>query len=172
MRMSLVQSLVLRIIEMLMTIMYVGEPEEVPCRATEHMATSHGLLMNEIHRSPDVFLDSIIKLLSLSMDLDVGTFHSMTVPIILYILRLSSRVESFVSFLIDHGRKGRTTVDCALRSIELDSSTIEVLQNGINRMRYLMRSRLHPMLESWCTELSADCDVTDGARLAQPMLRD
>jgi hypothetical protein len=49
----------------------LGEPEEVPCRDKVHMATSHGLVLNEIHRSPDVFLDCIVKLLGLCLDLDV-----------------------------------------------------------------------------------------------------
>ena len=130
----------------------------MPCTDKAQMASSHGLILNEIHRSPEVFIDSTNKLLTLSMDLDVGTFHSMTVPIILYILRLASRIESFVAFMIDHGRRRHESIDCKLRSIELDEDTLRILEGGLSKMRHLMRARLHPMMEAWCAELSGDCD--------------
>ncbi|CAE7676808.1 unnamed protein product, partial [Symbiodinium microadriaticum] len=138
-----------------------GEPVEVPCKDRAHMATSLGLIMNEIYRSPEVFMDSANKLLALSMDLDVGTFHSMTVPIILYILRLASRIESFVAFVIAHGTGRHESIDCKLRSIDLGEDTLRTLEIGLNKMRYLMRARLHPMVEAWCVELSSDCDQLD-----------
>ena len=122
------------------------------------MATSHGLLLNELHHSPRVLLDCLVTLLGLCLDLDVGTFHSNTVPIILYVFRLASRVESFVSFLLDHGRGGRVDgIDGVLRSIDLDSDTLAILEEGLARMRHLMQIRLQPMLEAWCDELNRDC---------------
>lgn len=125
------------------------------------MATTHGLIFNEIHRSPNVFIDSIVKLLGLCLDLDVGTFHSNTVPIILFVFRVASRVESFVSFLIDHGRGCRVDgIDGVLRSIDLDEATIVTLETGLRRMRYVLQTRLQPMLEAWCSELSRDCDIS------------
>ena len=136
----------------------LGVPDEVPCRDRAHMATSHGLIINEIHRSPNVFLDCIAKLLGLCLDLDVGTFHSNTVPIILYVFRLSSRVTSFVSYMIDYGRGQKEEgVFGTLRSIELNKDTILILECGLRKIENVMHTRILPMLEAWGAELNEDC---------------
>jgi hypothetical protein len=110
-------------------------------------------LWNEIQKSPEVFLDSVLKLLSLSLDLDVGTFHSQTVSIILYVIRLVSRIESFVTYLLKFERDG-----ILLRAVIFEPSIVESLENGVNKIRTILRGKLHNMLEAWCSELCQDCE--------------
>jgi hypothetical protein len=133
-----------------------GEPREVPAVSRSHLATVYGLLWNEVHKSPEVFLDSVLRLLMLSLDLDVGTFHSQTVSIILYVIRLVSRIESFITYLLDYERGGRDQHH--LRAIVFESTNVECLHIGLQKIQIVLRGKLHDMLETWCGELSTDCE--------------
>ena len=78
------------------------EPVDVPTSVPTLLGTPHHLLLNELSRSPDTLLDGVLKLCRQACDLDTGTFVSSTTTIILFIVRLASRIDNYVSFLLDY----------------------------------------------------------------------
>lgn len=68
------------------------------------LATPVGLLFNELANSPEVVVRSLRQLLTSSLDLDTGTFASDNAAIILYIVRLTVRVDGYLKFLLTHTR--------------------------------------------------------------------
>ena len=75
-------------------------PVMIPTPQTQLLATSYGLLLNELVRSPDTVLKAVDALLEGALALDTGSVCDLgasdfntSVDIILYIARLGARVE-------------------------------------------------------------------------------
>lgn len=134
-------------------------PTHVPCPNRELLATSHGLLLNELAHSPDMILDSLLKLLVLSVDLDVGTVHSTTALIVQYVIRVAARVESSIVFLLNVVQGNHECISVVLRSIHLSTRNIDILTTGLARMRTILRGKLHTMLENWGAELIREAET-------------
>ena len=128
-------------------------PQLVPTEKKELLATPYGLLLNELQYSPSGVLRSVLTLLKAAINLDVGTIHSTTVPIILYTLRLVSRVESFICFLIDHSTDSHETISAHLRGVMITEEVLSVLRDGKNNIRTIIESHVQRMLEAWLNEL-------------------
>ena len=59
-----------------------NEPHDVPTTNPNLLATAYGMMINELHRSPQGVCASMLKLLTLGLDLDTLTVHSTTVGIL------------------------------------------------------------------------------------------
>jgi len=79
-------------------------PTMVPSEKKELLATPYGLIVNELQRSPTVFLRSVLELVRLGLDLDTGSAKSSTIDVILHVVRTGARVENYLSFLVEHSR--------------------------------------------------------------------
>ena len=76
------------------------EPVDVPTSAPELLGTPHHLLLNELQRSPATLSAGVLKLCRQATDLDTGTFKASTTTVILYVVRLGCRFDSYISFLL------------------------------------------------------------------------
>lgn len=132
-------------------------PQSVPTKRTELLATPYGLLLNELQYSPEGVFRSVIALLKAAINLDVGTVHSTTVPIILFVLRFVARVEAFVCFLIDHTTGTHETIRAHLRGVMVTTEVLAVLREGKNTLRGIIDSHVQRMIESWLAELLLEC---------------
>eukprot|EP00954_Amorphochlora_amoebiformis_P002751 216063-Amorphochlora_amoeboformis.AAC.1 len=128
------------------------EPKFVPTVKSELLATPYGLLINEIHRSPDAVLQSVHKLLELALDLDTGTFKSSTVDIILYVVRLCCRVENYVDFMIQLETKTHECIRTPLRDVKVTERTLEKLVDYRAQLRTMLRGKVHKMVEGYIIE--------------------
>ncbi|CAE7941586.1 ZFP36 [Symbiodinium sp. KB8] len=74
-----------------------------------HLATPTGLFFNELMRSPKPLLEAVLCLtwpqLRVAVEKDVGRPDSANEGLILYIVRLAVRVESYLAFVIMHGHR-------------------------------------------------------------------
>lgn len=77
-------------------------PEQVPAPNRKHLATPLGLLFNELQKSPDSVLVAVGKLLTNVLELDAGRFDATSTPAILYVVRLTVRIQGFVHMLLRH----------------------------------------------------------------------
>lgn len=59
------------------------EPKDVPTTNPVLLATPYGHLINELHRSPAGVINSMLKLMTLALDLDSGTVRASTLGIFL-----------------------------------------------------------------------------------------
>jgi len=147
------------------------EPQEVPTSEKPLLATPYGLLLNELHRSPQLVLQSVIRLLQLALSLDTGTVHSSTVSVILYIVRFVSRVENFVSFLLEHSRGEHESVSAPLRQVQVTAANQQALASGLATIQSLLRGHVFRMLESWSHEAIRQCENKDDDRVVDENTR-
>jgi hypothetical protein len=119
-------------------------------------------------RSPVVVLDSVDSLVKLAVNLDVGTVHSNTVSIVLFVLRIVARIDSFVEYLVAslENRADSTSYDAAvitaLRNTAIQSDILHILVSKRSAINHTVRVRIVPMIERWCSELFQEClDKTD-----------
>jgi hypothetical protein len=131
-------------------------PEEVPAFNKRLLATPFGLLLNELYRSPEVIMNSVLALVKLAVNLDVGTVHSSTVPIVLFVLRLVSRVDSAVSFVIRTCQEESTSKFWLLRNVSVPNSIVAVLTQKRDDIWKCINQKVLKMVESWCIQLSLE----------------
>lgn len=133
-------------------------PAEVPTPNRRILSTAFGLLFNELYRSPEVLMDSVLTLTKLAVNLDVGTVHSSTVPIVLFVLRLVARVDSFATYLINHseGSDVEGSIFFKLRGIKILPETLSVLKAKREELAQCVKCKVHGMLEAWCKQLSIE----------------
>jgi len=137
------------------------EPKFVPAKNEALLATPYGLLINEIHRSPDAVLQSVIKLLELAMDLDTGSFKSSTVDIILYVIRLCCRVDNYIDFMIQLENKTHECIRTPLRDVKVTEKTLIKLEAYQKQLRKLLRHRVHDMVEGYIVEAMNEANARE-----------
>ena len=78
-------------------------PEVDPKEYEKALSTAGGKLFNEISKSPDVMVTSVIKILERSLEMDVGRYdpHRASGPMILYSIRLATRVEGYMRYAVE-----------------------------------------------------------------------
>eukprot|EP01083_Nonionella_stella_P030773 84290_1 len=133
------------------------EPTHVPTTDPRLLATPYGLLLNELHRSPSGVFQSMFDLLRFALNLDTGTVHSTTVRIILFVVLLAARFDNSAHFLISHARGRHSCLSAALRDVRVSDAVLEVLEEGLAKLRTIMRGPVHTMLEAWCAEALSEC---------------
>ena len=142
-------------------------PAMVPTQHKHLLSTSYGLLCNELHRTPETVLRSVQALVKGALALDTGEVCNMDeddfntgVQIILYATRLTSRVDNFVSFLIDT-KTGRHPClsGVTLREVDVNLQCLATLQRGLDGIRKQLHDEVAPLLEDYLLKL--DRGVTD-----------
>lgn len=145
------------------------EPMMVPTPYSDLLASPYGLLMNELCRSPDTVINSIIGLLRGGLACDTGsvidekaTEFNASTTIILYICRLGSRVDNYLSFLIDWSTGKHDCIDWPLRETEISEETLLKLQNGRQELRDLLHGKYSVLFEEYLKLLDSET-VKDAA---------
>jgi hypothetical protein len=105
-----------------------------------------------------MIINSILSLVKLAFNLDVGTVHSSTVPVILYISRLIARIDSYITCLIDHYDGKHTCLSTIMRDVTLLPENYDILNKGQQDIQYFVQNKLHGMLEKWNIELSNESE--------------
>lgn len=114
-------------------------PSEVPTTNRTALATPYGLLLNELCHAPAVVLTLISKLLELAIALDTGDPRQSTTVIILYVVRLASRFESYASFVVEHTKGAHEAVATPLRDSPVTPAALALLEAGLAKLREALR---------------------------------
>ncbi|KAJ1631737.1 hypothetical protein T492DRAFT_838991 [Pavlovales sp. CCMP2436] len=72
-----------------------AEIADVPTSEPHLLATAHGLLLNELVHSPQVVREAVVRLAKQAVDLDTGHVKASTSTVILYVIRLCARIDSY-----------------------------------------------------------------------------
>jgi hypothetical protein len=140
----------------------------VPSLEPTLLGTSHHLLLNELRRSPDTLLRSVIALAEQAAALDTGSPRSSTATIILYCTRLCARVDSYVTLLLACD-SDQTHLDASTaHDLDIPEHTRGRLEAARVQLRALLWGALSGVLFSWYTSLARECeeDTADDALLA------
>jgi hypothetical protein len=124
-------------------------PQAVPAEKPELLATAYGLMLNELHRSPSVVLEATIKLIKLALDLNTGTVHGSTTEVILFVCRLASRMDSYVSFVIDLSDGTHQSIHRELRDVDVSAEIVTELKHGLQQIRALLHGDLLAMIKEF-----------------------
>lgn len=128
-------------------------PTQIPPPNRSHLATSCGLLFNELVYSPKNVITSIEKMLELILDHDTGRYSETSSPVILYIIRLAVQLESFIIFLLDQ-EKARE-----IRGLACSEASLQELAEGRQRLYNKLQNVVFPVLERWYNRLIKKKDV-------------
>lgn len=129
-------------------------PTQIPPPNRSHLATSCGLLFNELVYSPRNVITSVEKMLELILDHDTGRYSETSSPVILYIIRLAVQLESFVIFLLDQRKKARE-----IRGLACSEASLKELAEGKQRLYNKLQGVVFPVLERWYNRLIKKKDV-------------
>eukprot|EP00756_Hemistasia_phaeocysticola_P020667 Hpha_TRINITY_DN15730_c3_g3::TRINITY_DN15730_c3_g3_i3::g.38070::m.38070 len=118
---------------------------QIPAGAVESSATRHGLLLNELCRSPGGVLEPLSKLLRGALDLDTGTYANATAtPILLFLTKIIAAVYGFVVF-----------VDAQGTSLGATAEAMEEIAWHRKELRGHILGQLFPMLVKWRQEMES-----------------
>ncbi|CAL1127965.1 unnamed protein product [Cladocopium goreaui] len=132
-------------------------PDTVPAADRRHLATAAGLLFNELMRSPQAVVHAVLCLLQVAIEKDVGRPESANDGLILYVIRLATRIESYLAFLVSHGRRGAylersgASYDAFVRSLAgpQDDALLMELQAAHREIRTQLQGDVLRMLKDW-----------------------
>ena len=137
-----------------------SEPEMVPTQHKALLSTPYGLILNELLLSPDTIIQGVLSLMNGAMSLDTGSVcdiadddFSVSVDIILYIVRLGARLDNYVTFAIQQARNGHPSMEVKLRDVSLTPENLSVLDRGMEQMRNLMHGELEDLLDDYLSKL-------------------
>ena len=139
------------------------EPVMVPTRHPELLATPYGLLINELYRSPDTIIRCILNLLRGALAVDTGavvdeaglTFNVST-SIIMYMCRTGSRIDNYISFLIDWRTGKHDCVDAPLRDVVITEEVLDKLTEGRAKIREVLHVNFHKLFTEYLERLGAE----------------
>ena len=139
-------------------------PQRIPAPTRAHLATSAGILFNELTRSPTAVSESILALTDLALELDSGKYdpNSANCAASLYILRVASRVEGFVRTVLAANRHGPSTgllgggmSGVSARGLACGAEVLGVLRRCAERLGTALRREIVAMVEAWCDQCLA-----------------
>eukprot|EP01033_Poteriospumella_lacustris_P010457 gene10460-7435_t len=139
------------------------EPTMVPSTNPDLLASPYGMLLNELVRSPETVIRSTLSLLRGALACDTGsvvdeksdTFNTST-TIILYATRLGSRVDNYLSFLVDYNLRTHDCIDWPLRDSDVNAETLTKLKEGLDSVRELLHTQFAPLLEDYLKRLDME----------------
>lgn len=139
------------------------EPTMVPSTNADLLASPYGMLLNELVKSPDTIIRSVMTLLRGALACDTGSvvdegdkvFNTSTM-IILYASRLGSRVDNYISFLVDYNLGMHDCIDWPLRDCEITAETLEKLRAGLALIREIFATQFAPLFEDYLKRLDSE----------------
>lgn len=130
--------------------------------------------LHENCRSPKQLMSSVDSILDLAMDLDTGSFHGPSTAIILFAIRLCTRIEGYAAMILRHAEWARvdalsggivtgTGPTAPVRGLAVREDDLRVLASYHARMCEKLQGRAYGMLESWRMRLVEGDDITSAS---------
>lgn len=146
----------------------------VPCIDETLLGTPSGMLLNELFHAPDVFLSSLLDLGRLAIELNTGSYRSTSRSIILFAMRLLSRVEIFINYALGNQERLSATAQGSASKIEQNRVVLEGFRR---RTRSFLEQDCGKILAQWekqahkYNDLEASCMIHAHASLLYRGLR-
>ena len=135
------------------------EPVDVPTSAPTLLGTPQHLLINELSHSPDTLVGGVLTLAKQACDLDTGTLFSSTAAVILYVVRLCSRLDNFLSMLISYdAHEHESIVGQPFRGLQLGPGVQPRLVEARAQLRAVLWGELRNILLAWYNKLVLECE--------------
>jgi len=142
-------------------------PDLIPDISRATLATPCGLLVNELVHAPVELMQHVRRILDLAMDMDSGSYQGPSTAVILYVVRLATRVCHYAGFVLRNfelrrqaqggvggggAKASGTGYQSLVRGLCPQASraaVMEELNTLTNALQHKMLSKAWPMLESW-----------------------
>jgi hypothetical protein len=123
--------------------------------------------INELQKSPQGLMKALSDLLEFAIELDTGKYSQGTAPVILYVIRIITRVESFIHVVPDEiSQLGPNTnewcwLGCILSRSRVFPSTnqIKLMTKKRKHLRTIINEQVYPVLECWCQATTKRGDI-------------
>jgi hypothetical protein len=124
-------------------------PAQVPAEDPALLATALGTLVNELVFTPEGVIEPLMRLVKLAREMDAGTVHNTSVvEIILYLVRVVARIESYVAYTLQLYDSGRQ-----VRGFTMQPEALERLRHAHDELRETVYRGFLPMIEAWNNEM-------------------
>ena len=150
----------------------------VPSQERLHTSTPLGLLFNELVHAPSTMVEAVESILRYALALDSGRYdvESQGCKVILYAIRLASRAESFLAFILEHDEwrahsessmlQANTTIvgsSTHIRGLsDVSTVALEAIKNSQSRIHKQLHGTVFRTLERWYEDCAARKKVADG----------
>eukprot|EP01060_Flectonema_neradi_P029194 TRINITY_DN3976_c6_g1_i2.p1 TRINITY_DN3976_c6_g1~~TRINITY_DN3976_c6_g1_i2.p1 ORF type:complete len:3023 (+),score=543.42 TRINITY_DN3976_c6_g1_i2:1734-10802(+) len=133
-------------------------PEFIPAETRDHLSTSTGLLFMELQTSPDATLRAIDVLLEYALEKDSGRYDSVNAQLMLYIVRLTVRVEGYIQYICRHAEShagAKNHIGSVLKSgvrgliTDINTKTYTQLVNAAKHLRESLSGPVFRFLSRW-----------------------
>ncbi|KAJ9467248.1 Vacuolar protein sorting-associated protein 27 [Diplonema papillatum] len=110
-------------------------PDTIPAKTRDHLRTPCGLLFDELCKSPEPVLKACLQLISVAQEKCTGRYNSASSEIILFTVRLVTRVNRYLHFLVEALDKQKTGVDMNVaRGLQYECLAPTVKRKGLVRL--------------------------------------
>lgn len=116
-------------------------PKDVPCSNPELIATTHGLLLNELQHSPRSVLPPLKLLLAWAIDSAASSVSDQIFETALFLTRMVARVVSLGRYLLHGWRGGVPGFDVWLKALHPTDENKEYLKRSINELDCSLNGR-------------------------------
>ena len=136
------------------------EPVVVPTQHANLLASPYGLLLNELVHSPAPAITCVVGILKAALALDTGSVcdidafdFNVAVDIILYVARLGSRVDNYITFLLAYVDDPSDCTNGPLRGVEVEPDGVRALRTGQMQLRSMLQGKYSDCLEEYLRKL-------------------
>lgn len=147
-------------------------PSEVPAPNRDNLCTSAGLLFNELVMSPKIVFQSVYEMLDHVVEMDTGKYSELSESI-LYVIRVSVRLEGYMLFLIRNHQFHSQNIGSSdtrpkyngayfqanIRGLDCDASIIQEAIECRTKLRKILDDRVFKILARWIKKAKADGKV-------------
>ena len=129
-------------------------PEMIPAPDRSHLATNCGLLFNELLKSPQGIMDSLLCVLKLAIEQDTGRWTHRSAAVILFVVRLLVRVEGFMIFLINYNRRDKTRIngtgwESYVQGLDTSPTDVDAMDKNRRHIRELLNTQVRSIIDRW-----------------------
>jgi hypothetical protein len=126
-------------------------PEERPLL----LATPYGVLMHELMYSPGAVIGPLLSLLTGALDFCFGSYRSAFTELMLFLVRLASRVEAFALYAQSEAESHELEKSSATM---MSPARAEALQQQLNNLHMVLSDQISEKIYQWLMEAQAAND--------------
>ena len=114
---------------------------------------------------------ALTDLLEFAIELDTGRYSHSTAPVILYVIRLVVRIESFMLFVVRHHYDSERNIQngtgfhAILRGLDITRQQCKMLLEKRKQLRHILNEQVFPMLDRWCEVSTKNNEMQQACQL-------
>jgi hypothetical protein len=148
---------------------------QIPLADRHFFSSPCGLLFNELLKSPEGLLNSVLKMIDLILEYDTGRYSSENSGMILFVIRIIVRIEGWIRYIVENyewrvqlsldEKVSGSGAKSYIRGLECSEEHYHLLKGHRRTLRMILNRDVFGLLEAWAEsaikagELSIACVI-------------